>query len=113
MSKIRKRLAQIRKQHKVRQGELAEAMGISESMLSMIEGGERNLNVDQLELAARYLGEDIEVFFGKSNPVPRQLHVKELKDQLSQCPELAPNIRKVFVDALRLAALEERRGKRD
>lgn len=112
MSQVSTKLAQIRKKHRVNQNELAEAMGISESMLAMIEGGKRNLNVGQLELAAEYLGEDIAVFFGKISPVPRQLHAKELEDQISQCPDLAPNIRKVFADALHRAALEDRRERR-
>jgi len=109
MSQVNGRLAQIRKSHKVTLAQLANAMGISESMLAMIEGGTRNLTVDQLVLAADYLGEDIAVFFGKANPPRRQLNVKELEDQLSQCQEIAPKIGKVFAEALRLAAPEERR----
>jgi transcriptional regulator with XRE-family HTH domain len=49
-------LGQLRQQNSMRQEELADALGITQSTLSRIEKGDSSVNVEHLRLAAHKLG---------------------------------------------------------
>ena len=49
-------LAQFRNQRGLRQGDLAQAMGVTQTTLSRIENGQSSISVEQLRVAAHHLG---------------------------------------------------------
>lgn len=64
MTMIYKKLKLMREQSGLRQGQIAEYLGVTQTFISKVETGERNLTVDQLESLVNLYGYSLSVFSG-------------------------------------------------
>ena len=66
MTAISKTLKALREKSGLRQGQIAEFLGVTQTYISKVENGERNLTADQLEDLANLYGYSLAAF--QSNP---------------------------------------------
>ena len=62
MAEIHERLKEMREKAGLRQGQIADFLGVSQAFVSKVETGERNLSVDQLETLVNLYGYDLASF---------------------------------------------------
>lgn len=62
MVAIYEKLKNMRESAGLRQGQIAEFLGVTQTYISKVETGERNLTVDQLEKLAGLYGYDLDAF---------------------------------------------------
>ncbi len=62
MSAINEKLKMLREQSGLRQGQIAEYLGVTQTFISKVESGERNLSVDQLESLVNLYGYSLSEF---------------------------------------------------
>lgn len=67
MTKFSERIRSLRKEKAFSQQELANQLGLSKSSVNMYERGEREPNLETLELIADYFNVDMEYLLGKSD----------------------------------------------
>ena len=73
MGVIYEKLKAMREKAGLRQGQIAGYLGLTESFISEVESGERNLSVDQLESVADLYGCSLAVFAdAEEEPLPIQ-----------------------------------------
>lgn len=77
MSKLSKRLKELRNSKGLSQQALANEIGISKSSINMYERGEREPSVDTLELFADYYNVDMNYLLGNSSIPNTSLHLSE------------------------------------
>ena len=65
-------LRSLRKQHHLTQSELAKALQVAESAVSMWERGRRRPDMEMMERIADYFKVDMNYLFGKSDFVSKQ-----------------------------------------
>lgn len=71
-------LRAIRKQHDMTQADLARALGVAESAISMWELGRRNPDREMMEQIADYFNVDMDYLFGRSDiPNAYQFRLKD------------------------------------
>lgn len=83
------RLAEIRKEHKISQSELAKQIGYSQNMISQWENGTRDPNTETLKILANYFGVSVDYLIGRDKNTPEHLSKidKEIIDIYGQLPE--------------------------
>lgn len=72
MSNINNRLKNLRVQSGLRQEQIAEYLGVTQTFISKVEKGERNLKVDQLEALLSLYGYSLSSFINEDkeeNPI--------------------------------------------
>ena len=69
MAAIYEKLKIIREQAGLRQGQIAEYLGVTQTFISKVETGERNLTVDQLESVANLYGYSLASFSNSEQEV--------------------------------------------
>lgn len=62
MATIYEKLKLMREQSGLRQGQIAEYLGVTQTFISKVETGERNLTVDQLENLVNLYGYNLSTF---------------------------------------------------
>lgn len=62
MGEIYKKLRSVRERSGLRQGQIAEYLGVTQTFISKVESGERKLSVDQLESLAVLYGYSLSDF---------------------------------------------------
>ncbi len=62
MAAIYEKLKLMREQSGLRQGQIAEYLGVTQTFISKVETGERNLTVDQLESLVNLYGYSLSTF---------------------------------------------------
>lgn len=67
MAAIYEKLKSMREQAGLRQGQIAEFLGVTQTYISKVETGERNLTVDQLENLVTLYGYSLSSFAGMHN----------------------------------------------
>lgn len=73
MATIYEKLKMMREKAGLRQGQIAEYLGVTQTFISKVETGERNLTVDQLESVANLYGYSLASFTDKDmDPQPIQ-----------------------------------------
>lgn len=73
MATICEKLRIMREEAGLEQGQIAEYLGVTQSFISEVEAGERNLTVDQLESVANLCGYSLASFSDKDLD-PRPIH---------------------------------------
>lgn len=69
MAAIHERLKIMREQAGLRQGQIAAYLGVTQTFISKVETGERNLTVDQLESIANLYGYSLAAFSNSEQEV--------------------------------------------
>ena len=69
MAAIYEKLKIMREQAGLRQGQIAEYLGVTQTFISKVETGERNLTVDQLESVANLYGYSLALFSNSEQEV--------------------------------------------
>ncbi len=64
MAAVYEKLKKMREQAGLRQGQIAEFLGVTQTFISKVETGERNLTVDQLEALVNLYGYSLAAFAG-------------------------------------------------
>lgn len=73
MAQIYEKLRMMREEAGLRQGQIADFLGVTQTFISKVETGERNLTVDQLENLVNLYGYSLASFAGmEQNPHPIQ-----------------------------------------
>ena len=67
MAAVYEKLKWMREQAGLRQGQIAEFLGVTQTYISKVETGERNLTVDQLENLANLYGHSLSSFADMKN----------------------------------------------
>lgn len=62
MEAIYENLKRMREEAGLRQGQIADFLGVTQAFISKVEAGERNLSVDQLEKILNFYGHSIASF---------------------------------------------------
>lgn len=62
MAAINEKLKVMREKTGLRQGQIADYLGVTQTFISKVEAGERNLNVDQLESLVNLYGYSLDSF---------------------------------------------------
>ena len=62
MATVYEKLKMMREKAGLRQGQIAEYLGVTQTFISKVENGERNLTVDQLESAVNLYGYSLAAF---------------------------------------------------
>ena len=62
MSAVNEKLKTMREKAGLRQGQIAEYLGVTQTFISKVENGERNLTVDQLESLVNLYGYSLAAF---------------------------------------------------
>ena len=62
MAAIYEKLKRMREKAGLRQGQIADYLGVTQTFISKVETGERNLTVDQLERVATLYGYSLDAF---------------------------------------------------
>lgn len=90
------KLKLLREQAGLRQGQIAEFLGVTQTYISKVETGERNLTVDQLESLATLYGYSLSSFVDTQNDIcPIQFAFR--------AQEVSQNDLKVIADIGRIA----------
>ncbi|HBC69050.1 MAG TPA: XRE family transcriptional regulator [Sutterella sp.] len=66
MAEMHEKLKMMREKAGLRQGQIADFLGVSQTFVSKVEAGERNLSVDQLEALVNLYGYDLASFADES-----------------------------------------------
>jgi len=75
----------LRKKHKLSAEKLGNLIGLSQSMISKLENGERNLDVNVLELICSALGLTIAEFFAEDKePEPLNPDLQQVFDKIKR-----------------------------
>lgn len=98
MNKFKDVLVYLRKRSGLTQLELAEALGLSKSMISMYERGERNPSYEMLEAIADYFNVDIDILTGRSRNRYNSLSKKAV--EMAEKYDLLDDRGKSVIDAL-------------
>lgn len=69
MAAVYEKLKWMREQAGLRQGQIAEFLGVTQTYISKVEAGERNLTVDQLENLVNLYGHSLSSFVDMQNDV--------------------------------------------
>lgn len=69
MAAVYEKLKWMREQAGLRQGQIAEFLGVTQTYISKVESGERNLTVDQLENLVNLYGHSLSSFVDMQNDV--------------------------------------------
>ncbi len=69
MAAIYQKLKMMREKAGLRQGQIADYLGVTQTYISKVETGERNLTVDQLESIANLYGYSLEAFVNMEQDV--------------------------------------------
>lgn len=69
MAAVCEKLKLMREQAGLRQGQIAEFLGVTQTYISKIETGERNLTVDQLERLANLYGYSLSSFVNTQDDI--------------------------------------------
>lgn len=69
MAAVCEKLKLMREQAGLRQGQIAEFLGVTQTYISKIETGERNLTVDQLESLANLYGYSLSSFVNTQDDI--------------------------------------------
>ena len=69
MAAVYEKLKLLREQAGLRQGQIAEFLGVTQTYISKVETGERNLTVDQLESLATLYGYSLSSFVDTQNDI--------------------------------------------
>ena len=89
MSGFSERLAALRRQRKLTQAELARALGISKSAVSMYERGNREPELELLQAMADFFSVSVSSLLGREEPlVNDDPELTEYLEQLRDRPEL-------------------------
>ena len=64
MAEIYEKLKEMREKAGLRQGQIADFLGVTQTYISKVESGERNLTVDQLEQVVNLYGYSLASFAG-------------------------------------------------
>lgn len=64
MAEIFEKLKMMREKSGLRQGQIADYLGVTQTFISKVETGERNLTVDQLESVVNLYGYSLAAFAG-------------------------------------------------
>ena len=101
---ISERLKELRTKRGYSQADLAKALHVSKSTISMIEAGARKPSVEVLEMIADYFNVDIDYLLGKESGSTYYLdpEAAEMAQELFDRPEM-----KVLFDASRNASKED------
>lgn len=101
---ISERLKELRTKRGCSQSELAKALHVSKSTISMIEAGARKPSIEVLEMIADYFNVDIDYLLGKESGSTYYLdpEAAEMAQALFDRPEM-----KVLFDASRKATKED------
>lgn len=83
----------LRKQHHMTQADLARALGVAESAISMWELGKRSPDHEMMEQIADYFNVDMDYLFGRSDiPNSYQVRVKKKNGEIIAWADLPENI---------------------
>ena len=98
------RLKELRSKRGLTQPELAKALGISKSSVSMYERGEREPSYDMLETIADYFNVDVNYLLGKETGSTYYFdpEVAEMAQEMHERPEM-----RILFDASRKATKED------
>lgn len=98
------RLKELRAKHGLTQPELAKALGISKSSVSMYERGEREPDYEMLEMIADYFNVDMNYLLGKDNGSTYYLNpeIAEIAQEIADNPG-----QRVLFDASRKLSKED------
>ncbi len=89
MSAFSEKLAALRRQNKLTQAELARALGISKSAVSMYERGNREPELDLLQAMADYFHVSVSALMGREEPLLNaDPELTEYLESLRDRPEL-------------------------
>lgn len=69
MSAVYEKLRIMREEAGLRQGQIAEYLGVTQTFISKVETGERNLTVDQLERLVNLYGYSLDAFAGEEHEI--------------------------------------------
>ena len=69
MTTVYEKLKMMRENAGLRQGQIAEYLGVTQTFISKVETGERNLTVDQLESIVNLYGYSLDAFESMENDV--------------------------------------------
>ena len=69
MSAVYEKLRSMREEAGLRQGQIAEYLGVTQTFISKVETGERNLTVDQLEKLVNLYGYSLDIFAGAEHEI--------------------------------------------
>lgn len=97
MSIIRKRLKDLRTQNNLTQTELAKALGLSFSAISMYERGERKPDFETLETIADYFNVTMDYLYGKTdipNEAAERINIPQNANNIIPLPKM--NTRDIF-----------------
>ena len=72
MARIYEKLKMMREKAGLRQGQIADYLGVTQTFISKVETGERNLTVDQLESIVNLYGYSLAEFAAEEEPRPIQ-----------------------------------------
>lgn len=100
---------QLRMAKGMTQGELADALGITRSRLSMYELGQREPDLETLEMIADYFNVDIDYLMGRTNKttmIPESYYMDDDARELAEFLHKNPKYRILF-DASRKVKAED------
>lgn len=100
---------QLRMAKGMTQGELADALGITRSRLSMYELGQREPDLETLEMIADYFNVDIDYLMGRTNKttmIPESYYMDDDARELAEFLHKNPKYKLLF-DASRKVKAED------
>ncbi len=84
MAQIYEKLKTLREQSGLRQGQIAAYLDVTQTFISKVETGERNLTVDQLENLANLYGYSLSTFADAEGPYPVLIQGRRCKSGRSE-----------------------------
>ena len=107
MDTIYERLKSMREQAGLRQGQIAEFLGVTQTYISKVETGERNLTVDQLESLVSLYGHSLSSFANmraEASPIQFAFRARDIsQDDL----KVIADIGKIAINSRFMAGLLE------
>lgn len=93
MAAIYERLKNLREKAGFRQGQIADYLGVTQTFISKVETGERNLTVEQLEKIVNLYGYSLDVFNALNeevNPIQFAFRAQDVsQDDLSAIADIS------------------------
>ena len=109
MTYLGARLKYLRKSENITQQQLATALGIAKSTVSMYENGQREPDFETLEMISDYFNVDMRTFFPNSEQLP-SMTTKELSEIDSIFSELTPSRQTKLLELARLYLDDQRKS---